>query len=55
MKTTTGNCPANAFNMGNYCSSPPGPGGCDDSFWLAATFAASAVNINSGTGMPGCM
>jgi hypothetical protein len=54
-KTAAGKCPANAFTMGNYCSVPPGPGGCGDSFWLAATFAASAVTITSGTGVPGCM
>jgi hypothetical protein len=53
MKTAAGQCPANAFTMGNYCSSPPGPGGCNDSYWLAATFSASAVNINTG-GDPAC-
>lgn len=30
---------------GDYCSTTQSPGGCQDSFWLAATFAASAVNI----------
>ncbi|MGO9709227.1 MAG: hypothetical protein ACLQBL_10205 [Polyangiaceae bacterium] len=44
----------NVTDKGNYCSSPTGPGGCDDSYWLAATFAASAVNINDGTGIPDC-
>jgi hypothetical protein len=34
---------------GDYCSTTKAPGGCNDSFWLAATFAASAVNINDGT------
>jgi hypothetical protein len=34
--------------QGDYCSSPAGPGGCQDSYWLAATFAASAVHINNG-------
>jgi hypothetical protein len=40
---------------GDYCSNPPGPGGCKDSFWLAATFAASAVTINDGAGTPDCL
>jgi hypothetical protein len=39
---------------GDYCSSPAGPGGCADSYWLAATFAASAVKINDGTNDPRC-
>jgi hypothetical protein len=47
-------------DKGNYCSKPadggpPGPGGCQDSYWLAATFAASAVNINDGAGTPDCL
>ncbi len=54
MKTASGQCPASAFTMGDYCSSPPGPGGCNDSYWLAATFAASATTINAGTGNPVC-
>jgi hypothetical protein len=53
-----GSCPVdangNVTDKGNYCSSPVGPGGCDDSYWLAATFAASAVNINSGAGVADC-
>jgi hypothetical protein len=32
---------------GDYCSSTGAPGGCKDSFWFAATFAASAVKISS--------
>jgi hypothetical protein len=39
---------------GDYCSTTQSAGGCGDSFWLAATFAASAVKINDGKGMPGC-
>jgi hypothetical protein len=39
---------------GDYCSSPAGPGGCQDSYWLAATFAAAAIKINDGTGIPQC-
>jgi hypothetical protein len=42
----TAPCPASAYNLGNYCSSPPGPGGCKDSMWLSATFSANAVKIN---------
>ena len=30
------------------------PGDCQDSYWLTATFAASAVNINAGTNTPTC-
>jgi hypothetical protein len=30
---------------GDYCSTTQTPGGCADSYWLAATFAASAVNV----------
>jgi hypothetical protein len=54
MKTAAGKCPASAFTMGDYCSNPVGPGGCNDSVWLAATFAASAVTINSGAGTAVC-
>lgn len=36
---------------GDYCSSPAGPGGCGDSYWFAATFAASAAKV-SPPGMP---
>ncbi|WP_394841558.1 hypothetical protein LZC95_31345 [Pendulispora brunnea] len=39
---------------GDYCSNPKGAGGCRDSFWLTATFAASAVNINDGAGVVEC-
>jgi hypothetical protein len=31
---------------GDYCSTTQSPGGCADSYWLAAAFAASAVKIN---------
>ncbi len=40
---------------GDYCSTTKSPGGCKDSFWLAATFAASAIKINDGTGDPNCL
>jgi hypothetical protein len=50
-------CKKNADNtiaeQGDYCSTTQSAatdgGTCADSFWLAATFAASAVNINDGT------
>ncbi len=38
---TCGGTPA----RGDYCSTSNGPGGCVDSFWFAATFAASAARI----------
>ena len=31
---------------GDFCSETNQPGGCADSYWLAATFAASAVLVN---------
>jgi hypothetical protein len=37
---------------GDYCSKTLMAGGCDDSFWLSATFAANAVKINP-AGTPG--
>jgi hypothetical protein len=39
---------------GDYCSTTNAAGGCADSYWFAATFAASAVTINDGTGVPEC-
>lgn len=39
---------------GDYCSSLNEPGECGDAVWFAATFAASAVNINDGTGVADC-
>jgi len=40
---------------GDYCSKDKQPGSCKDSFWLAATFAASAVTIYDGNGkLPTC-
>jgi hypothetical protein len=33
---------------GDYCSTDKAPGGCQDSVWLAATFAASAAKIFDG-------
>jgi len=39
---------------GDYCSTTGTAGGCKDSFWLSATFAASAVKINDGSADPNC-
>ena len=41
-------CPTAALTMGNYCSKTLQAGGCNDSVWLSAQFAASAVNIVPG-------
>jgi hypothetical protein len=52
------NCPTdtqgNVTAKGDFCSTTDSPGGCADSFWLAATFSASAAIINDGTGNPDC-
>ena len=39
---------------GDFCSTTKSSGGCKDSFWLSATFAASAVKINDGAADPNC-
>jgi hypothetical protein len=41
---------------GDYCakSDTPATATCADSFWVTATFAASAVNIHDGDGVPLC-
>lgn len=39
---------------GNYCSTSKKPGDCKDSFWLSATFAASAVKIDDNSTVPQC-
>jgi hypothetical protein len=44
----------NITAKGDYCSTSNMPGDCQDSFWLAATFAAAAVNINDGSTVPTC-
>jgi hypothetical protein len=57
-RNASGNIDQSKLNTpGDYCSktTPPAPGGCQDSFWLAATFAASAVKINDGAGVPDCL
>lgn len=40
--------------QGDYCSETKAPGGCADSVWMAATFAASAAKIIDGSDIPGC-
>jgi hypothetical protein len=44
----------NLTATGDYCSTTNAPGGCSDSFWLAATFSASAAKINDGSQDPAC-
>jgi hypothetical protein len=44
----------NVTAQGDYCSTTNSPGGCADSYWLAATFAASAAKINDGSTDPSC-
>ena len=39
---------------GDYCSTTRSAGGCADSYWMSATFAASATKITDGTGRAGC-
>jgi hypothetical protein len=52
--TCTVDANGNPTAQGNYCSSPAAPGGCNDSYWLAATFAASAVNLDTANTNPDC-
>lgn len=48
-------CQASALQgTGDYCSTTKSAGGCKDSFWLSATFAASAIKINDGSQDPNC-
>jgi hypothetical protein len=46
-------CTPSDMTKGDYCSTTQTAGGCGDSFWLAATFAANAVSIADG-GSPSC-
>jgi hypothetical protein len=50
----TSKCPQPLPQTGDYCSTSKMPGDCKDSFWLAATFAASAAKIFDGTGVQAC-
>jgi hypothetical protein len=51
-------CARDASNQikakGDFCSTTKMPGGCQDSYWLAATFAASAVKIKPSSSDPLC-
>ena len=40
---------------GDFCSTTNKPGGCADSYWLSATFAASAAKISATPNQPACM
>lgn len=40
---------------GDFCSTSNSPGGCADSDWLAAAFAASAAKISATPNQPDCM
>lgn len=57
-KGPDGKCPKDANGQlaatGDYCSTTNAPGGCKDSYWLAATFAAASVKINDGSTTPEC-
>ena len=44
----------NIVAKGDFCSTTDAPGGCQDSYWLAATFAASAAKITTGSDVPTC-
>jgi len=50
----SGKCPTAALTAGDYCSTTKAPGGCGDSMWFSAEFAASAVNITAGAGITLC-
>jgi hypothetical protein len=61
VSTTNGghNCATDASGnvtgvTGDFCSTTNSPGGCGDSYWLAATFAASAAKISAGSSVPAC-
>jgi hypothetical protein len=44
----------NILAQGDFCSTTDSPGGCADSYWLAATFAASAALITPGSNVAAC-
>ena len=58
--TTNGgmNCATNPDGSiaakGDFCSTTDAPGGCADSYWLAAAFAASAALITDGSDVAAC-
>jgi len=47
-------CTAQGLSAGNYCSTTHSACSNGDSVWLSAQFAASAVNITKGAGIPAC-
>ena len=49
-KTATGEIDV----KGDYCSTTKSAGGCQDSFWLAATLAASATELQANPTDPFC-
>jgi hypothetical protein len=57
-KPADGKCPRDGAGKitakGDFCSTTGKAGDCLDSFWLSATFAASAVKINDGSSDPSC-
>jgi hypothetical protein len=44
----------NVVAKGDFCSQTGAPGGCADSAWFAATFAASAAKIDDASTDPAC-
>jgi hypothetical protein len=40
---------------GDFCSMTDMPGGCADSVWFSAVFAASAAKISTTPNQPDCM
>jgi hypothetical protein len=44
----------NIVAQGDFCSQTNSPGGCADSFWMAATLAASAASIADSPNNPLC-
>ncbi len=57
-KDANGKCPRDGSGKvtvtGDYCSTSQTAGDCQDSYWLAATFAAAAIPINDGSSTPEC-
>ena len=53
-KTCKKDSSGNILSKGDFCSTSQKAGGCQDSFWLAATFAASAAKIVAAN-QPSCM
>lgn len=45
----------NVIATGDFCSTTDSPGGCADSVWFSATFAASAAVVSATPNQPECM